>query len=270
MGAVKPEEPKEKPTKNVALIYVSGTIVETDGASGGAGADKISSTIYQAYMDKDIDAIILRVDSPGGSPSASETIRRSLVKAKEKGKKVIISMGPVAASGGYWIATDADKIYANAGTITGSIGVLMGKFEASALFEKYGVNWQGPQYGENADIWAVHKKFDTRANERMNVLIDSTYDGFLKRVAEGRDMTIGQARAVAKGRPWTGLQAKERNLVDEIGGLNVALDGTAQLLGATNRHDLNVIKMPRELNSVERLLELLGQEVSMGYKYALL
>ena len=254
-----------KDNNNVALIYVSGTIVDQAGAGGSAGADEIVSTLYAAYNDEDIDAIVLRVDSPGGSPTASETIRRALIKAKEKGKKVIISMGPVAASGGYWISTDADLIFANAGTITGSIGVVMGKFEGGVLFERMGVNWQGPQFGENADIFGIHNKFDTQADARMNVLIDSTYNAFLTRVSEGRGLTIGQARSVAKGRPWTGLQAKKLKLVDEIGSLNTALDKTAILLNHINRHDLNVVKMPRELNSVERLLEIFGQEVSLGY-----
>ncbi len=248
---------------NVALIQISGTIVDSDNG-GNAGADKISGAIYQAYNDENIKAIILRVDSPGGSPTASETIRRGIVKAKEKGKKIIVSMGPVAASGGYWVATDADMIVANAGTITGSIGVVMGKFEASELFNKLGVNWQGPKFGDNADIWAMHNRFDGAGDARMNVLIDSTYDAFIERVSKGRGMTLEEARAVAKGRPWTGLQAKERNLVDEIGGLNEAFDKTAVMLGAENRHDLNIIKMPRELNNVERVLELLGQKVSIG------
>ncbi len=253
-----------KKGNNVALIYVTGTIVDSAGATGNAGADDIAGTITQAYKDDSIKAIVLRVDSPGGSPTASETIRRSLVKAKEKGKKVIVSMGPVAASGGYWISTDADMIVANAGTITGSIGVVMGKFEASELFSKLGINWQGPNFGENADIWSLHKKFDAQATQRMNVLIDDTYNSFITRVVSGRKLTPEQAKSVAKGRAWTGEQALERGLVDELGGLNDALDKTAMMLGKNNRHDLSVVKMPKELNNVERILELLGQQVSLG------
>ncbi len=254
-----------KKGKRVALIYVVGTIVDSAGASGNAGADDITNTITRAYQDDEIEAIVLRVDSPGGSPTASETIRRGLVKAKEKGKKVIVSMGPVAASGGYWISTDADAIVASAGTITGSIGVVMGKFEGGELFKKFGINWQGPQFGDNADIWALHKKFDAKATARMNVLIDDVYDAFITRVAEGRKLTPEQAKAAAKGRAWTGEQALERGLVDEIGGLNEALNKTAMMLGKKDRHDLNVIKMPRELNNVERVLELLGEQVSLGH-----
>ena len=248
----------------VALIYVVGAIVDQAGKGGNAGADEIAQTIAEAYNDEKIKAIVVRVDSPGGSPSASETIRRALVKAKEKGKKVIISMGPVAASGGYWIATDADKIFASSGTITGSIGVIMGKFEASALFEKLGINWQGPQFGENADIFLPHKRFDDTANARMNVLIDDVYNAFITRVSQGRKLTPAQAKEVAKGRAWTGDQAIKNGLVDQIGGLNNALDDAAIMLGYSSRHDIAVVRMPRELNSVERILELFGQEVSLG------
>ena len=140
----------------------------------------------------------------------------------------------------------------------------MGKFEASALFEKLGINWQGPQFGENADIFLPHKRFDDAANARMTVLIDDVYNAFITRVSEGRNLTPEQAKEVAKGRAWTGDQAIKNGLVDQIGGLNNAIDDAAIMLGHSSRHDIAVIRMPRELNSVERILELFGQEVSLG------
>ena len=251
---------------NVALIYVVGAIMDTASAQASAGADEISATITEAYNDESIDAIVLRVDSPGGSPSASETIRRALVKAQEKGKKVIVSMGPVAASGGYWVSTHADYIYATPATLTGSIGVVMGKFQAQDLWKKMGVNWEGPQIGENADIWSFNEPFDAQALERMNVLIDETYEQFLVRVSEGRGIAMENARRFAKGRAFTGEQARNAKLVDDLGGLEDALEYTAKVLGGDDksRENLNVIKMPRDLNGVERFLDLLGQEVSIG------
>lgn len=249
---------------NVALIYVVGAIMDRTGTGGNAGADEITRAIMQATDDVSIAAIVLRVDSPGGSPTASETIRRALVKAQEKGKKVVVSMGPVAASGGYWVATHADKIVASHGTITGSIGVVMGKFEASALWKKLGVNWQGPKMGVNADLWSPNKPLDEKGRARMNVLIDDIYDGFLTRVAEGRGMSKEQARDVAQGRAWTGAQAKERGLVDTLGGLDVAMDETAQLLGVQGRGDLEIIQLPRAKNPVEQLVEMLSPQVSIG------
>lgn len=250
---------------NVALIYAVGTIVEVSDSHTNAGADKISAAITEAYQDETIDAIVLRVDSPGGSPSASETIRRALVKAKEKGKKVVVSMGPVAASGGYWIATDADMIFASRGTITGSVGVVMGKFEVSALWEKLGINWDGVQMGDNADLWSINKPFDEQATQRINVLIDDVYEAFVTRVAEGRKMSKEEAREVAKGRAWTGEQAKLNGLVDELGGLTDALDKVATMFDGKDRHDLKVIRLPKDLNKIEQLLELFGQQASLGH-----
>lgn len=261
---------KSKPPKNatlrkdVALIYAVGTIVDMAGAQGNAGADEISNAIAEAYDDDNIEVIVIRVDSPGGSPSASETIRRAIVKAKEKGKKVIISMGPVAASGGYWISADADKIFALPGTLTGSIGVVMGKFEGSELWKKLGINWQGPQMGGNADIFSINSKFDERATDRLNALIDSTYDSFVTIVANGRNMEVDRVREIAKGRAYTGEQAKVFGLVDEMGGLRSALEEAAKMVGAESSKDINIIRMPRERNKFEQIMALFGQEVSLG------
>ncbi len=268
-GKAKPANNKNKDTalkkkSKVALIYVTGTIMDVSGAQGNAGADDIAATITKAYSDKDISAIVVRVDSPGGSPTASETIRRALVKAQEKDKKVIVSMGPVAASGGYWISTHADKIFATPATLTGSIGVVMGKFEASDLWNKIGLNWEGPQIGKNAGIWSINQPFTEDELARMNVLIDNTYEAFLTRVAEGRGLSESQVRRIARGRVWTGEQARNVGLVDELGGLDQTLDFTAKMLGKGDRHDINVVKMPRELSGIERFLELIGQEVSIG------
>ena len=257
------DTPFKKKSK-VALIYVTGTIMDVGGPRGNAGADDIAATITQAYNDKEVSAIVVRVDSPGGSPTASETIRRALVKAQEKDKKVIVSMGPVAASGGYWLSTHADKIFAAPATLTGSIGVVMGKFEASDLWEKIGLNWEGPQVGKNAGIWSVNEPFTESELARMNILIDNTYDAFLSRVAEGRGLSKEQVRRIARGRVWTGEQARNVGLVDELGGLDQALDFTAKMLGKGDRNDITVVKMPRELSGIERFLELMGQEVSIG------
>lgn len=256
------QEPKRAITQaDVALIYVAGTIVDDSESQGAASGVEVAGFINDAAEDEEIEAIILRVDSPGGSPSASESIRRAVVKAKEKGKKVVVSMGPTAASGGYWVAANADKIIANAGTLTGSIGVLMGKFEASTLWEKVGVNWQGPKMGENADIWSMNQPFDARARERMTILIDETYDAFLSRVAEGRNMSKESVRKVAKGRVWTGEQAQEVGLVDVIGGLNTAKDETAKLIGLENGTQINLVRFPDDENRLEQLLALFGQQV---------
>jgi len=259
-----PAVPLGKKTEQIALVYAVGTIMPNDATDGAAAADDISSAIGQAADDEDIKAIVLRIDSPGGSPTASETIRRAVVRAKEKGKKVIVSMGPVAASGGYWIAAPADVILASPATLTGSIGVVMGKFNISGLWNKIGVNWDSVSWGENADFWSVNEGFDSGEEERMNVLIDDVYQAFLQRVAEGRNMSVEDVREIAKGRAWTGAQAADIGLVDYLGGLEDALAYTAKELGLEHRSQLEIEILPRPKSPIEQFVEIFGAQASLG------
>lgn len=258
----------ERNTKksDVALVYVSGEIIP--GAlprPGYATSEYIADAIDDAAEDKNIKAIVVRVDSPGGSPTASETIRRAIVRAKEEGKKeVIISMGPVAASGGYWLSADADRIFALPSTLTGSIGVIMGKFEISALWDKLGINWDGIQWGDNAKMWSMNKGFSATELERMNAAINDTYNSFIERVAKGRNLKESDVRAIAKGRAWTGTQGVKNGLVDEIGGLNSALDYAAKKIGKNDRRDIDIIIMPKPLSTMEQLMMAMGAQVKAG------
>ncbi|MGZ9097114.1 MAG: signal peptide peptidase SppA [Micavibrio sp.] len=252
----------------VGLIYAAGNIV-ADESGGGfsadvAAADKISDGITKAIRDSDIKVIVLRIDSPGGSPTASETIRRAVANAVERGKPVIVSMGGMAGSGGYWIATDATRIFALPSTLTGSIGVASGKADLSGLMEKIGVNWDGVQVGENADLWSMTGPFSQSGQERMNTMIDSTYDAFVERVAKGRKLSPEEVEKIARGRVWTGHQALEIGLVDELGGLGVALDYAARQIGAENRDGVEVVQLPHPKTPFERLFELMNIEVMMG------
>ncbi len=252
-------------TKKVALIYATGQIMPTaKGNEGAAAADEIAGAINTAMKDESVEAIILRIDSPGGSPSASETIRRSILRAKDKGKKVIVSMGAVAASGGYWIAADADHIFALPSTLTGSIGVVMGKFELSELWKKLGVNWDIVQRGQNAEMWSINQPFDPAEAKRMNVIIDETYKSFLERVAKGRGLSENAVRKIARGRAWTGKEALGNGLVDALGGLNDALDYTAKELGLKNRHQLKVMQLPKPQSALEQFARILGAQAALG------
>lgn len=251
--------------KEVALIYIAGTIIDVSGSAAQADAGEIAAAINEATESKTITDIIVRIDSPGGSPTASETIRRALVKAQEKGKRIIVSMGPMAASGGYWIAAPADKIYALPSTLTGSIGVVMGKFELSALFAKMGVNWENIQWGQNADMLSMTQGFDAQGAARMNALIDSTYNAFLTRVAEGRKMEISEVRKIAKGRAWTGSQAIKIGLVDELGGLDLALNNLAKEYNLSGKDDLKITVMPKPKSPIEKFLEAFSQQVEFGH-----
>ncbi len=264
----------EKPAKpSVALIYAVGMILPSEGDGGGptgllddgiAGADKIAAALLEASEDDNISAVVLRVNSPGGSPVASETILRATQIVQDKGKPVIVSMGPTAASGGYWISAFADRIFVLPTTVTGSIGVVGGKFSIQELWNKLGVNWERIQWGKNAGLWSVNTPFSESEAERMNVMLDNVYDNFLQRVATGRKMEIEEVRKIAKGRIWTGKSALRVGLADEEGGLNEALDYAAKLSGAKDRHDANVVIIPRPKNAIERLIQLLEQQVYAG------
>lgn len=252
----------------VALVYATGMIAPGASGEGVMDAQRVADAILDAADDGSYKTLVLRIDSPGGSPTASETVRRAIIRAKEKGVSVIVSMGPVAASGGYWIAANADRIYALPATLTGSIGVVLGKFELSALWEKLGVHWERETWGDNAGLWSVNQPFNDAQVARMNVLIDDIYAGFISRVAEGRKMSPEQVRNVAKGRAWTGEAAQKIGLVDELGGLDVALDYAAKNAGAEDRHGVSIDVLPKPEGALEQLLSMIGggAQVTDGFK----
>lgn len=253
----------EKP--RVALVYAVGQIVQYDDSGANlAAAETLVQNIREAAEDDSVGVIVLRVDSPGGDPTAAETIRRALVQAQERGKKVVVSMGSSAASGGYWIAADADYIFAQPTTLTGSIGVTGGKFSLRDMWGKIGVNWDGVHWGENAGLWSFNQPYSDSEAARMDMLMDHVYAGFVSRVAAGRGMTPEQVDAVAGGRVWTGAQAKTVGLVDELGGLDKALDHAAVLAGVADRHALEVLVMPRTRTAFEKFIEMLAMQASMG------
>lgn len=218
-----------KSKAKIALIFGAGDIVPYSGrAQAGLDsmnmpADKIVKAFEDVQKNKDVAAVVFRVDSPGGSPGAAESIRRAIITTQQKGKPVIVSMGGYAASGGYWLAAPADKIVAQPATVTGSIGVFGGKFVLAQLWEKLGVNWDSVQAGDNARMWSSNDLFTAQEKARFNFLMGNIYEAFIARVMEGRKMTREQVMAVAEGRVWTGQQAKERGLVDELGGLDKAI-----------------------------------------------
>lgn len=252
----------------VALVYAAGVIQQSSqGAAPGPGslmgegtaaADVLVPAIEDAADDDEVTAIVLRIDSPGGSPTASESILRALDKAKQKGKRIIVSMGPTAASGGYWIAAKADRIFALPTTITGSIGVLGGKLDMSGLWSKLNVNWDAVRWGENSTIWSFNHSFSESETVQVNAMLDDVYNAFLARVAEGRKMPVENVALIAKGRVWTGTAAFQNGLVDELGGLPQALDFAAKEAGLKSREDMAVEVFPKPLSPFEKLQKLLG------------
>jgi protease-4 len=238
---------KKDPT--VAVVTVSGPIVSGRGGPGlspfgrsSAGGDTIAAALREAGADDEVKAVVLRIDSPGGSVNASETIWREVGRLRSAGKPVVASMGAVAASGGYYIAMAADVIVANPATITGSIGVVTGKLVARELKDRLGVGSDVVRTNANADAWSVNSPFTDTQHDMVRAEADLFYDDFVRRVAEARGMTVADVGEVARGRVWTGADASERGLVDELGGLRTAvrrakvlagldIDAKVQLLG---------------------------------------
>jgi protease-4 len=210
------------------LVEAHGTIVM--GASRRSafdgqqvGSDTLSAALRAARTDDKVRAVVFRVDSPGGSAVASDTIWREVALLGEAGKPVVVSMGAVAGSGGYYIACPAAAIVAQSTTITGSIGVLGGKAVMAGLMEKVGLSTGAVSRGARARMYSSRVGFSDDDLEQVSMLLDRVYDDFTTKVAEGRSMTKDQVHAVAKGRVWTGADAAGNGLVDSLGGVKEAL-----------------------------------------------
>jgi protease-4 len=226
----------------IALVYAVGEIQSGKGSDDVIGSDRIASALRKARMDDKIKAVVLRVNSPGGSALASDVIWRETELIKQAGKKLIVSMGDYAASGGYYISCSADRIFANPQTITGSIGVfgIIPNLQ-NMLDHKLGITFDRYETHPHADFFSISKPFDDFEMQRMNEMIVQIYDDFLLRVSQGRKMDINQVDSVARGRVWTGLDAKRLGLVDELGGLTEALNFAAKEIGVELKDNVKVL-----------------------------
>jgi protease-4 len=243
----------------IALIYGTGLV--TRGGTGTGltqendfSARALARAFAAASRDKDVRAILFRIDSPGGSATASETIWREVERAQVRGKPVIVSMGDVAASGGYYVAAPADKIVAEPATLTGSIGVLGGKLVFAGLMQKLGVTADSAERGANAGMFSITQDFSPQARDRLGALLDNIYAGFKDRVVTGRHMTPNAVEAVAKGRVWSGEEAKDNGLVDALGGYETALELAREAAKLPDGAPLNVVVYPRERGLTAALL----------------
>jgi protease-4 len=244
----------------VALIYGLGPVQlaesENDPAFGRLimGADTVARAIADALDDPEVEAIVFRVDSPGGSYVAADVIWRQMQRAREAGTPVIVSMGGLAASGGYFVAAPARKIVAQPGTVTGSIGVVAGKLVLSGLWDKLGIAWDGVQAGENAGIWSPNRPFTDADWARLERRLDSTYGDFTAKVAQGRGLSLEAVRQVAKGQVWTGADAAENGLVDELGGLDRAIGLAAEAVDAAPEA-VRLKRFPEPKDTFQAILE---------------
>lgn len=232
--------PAVKPAKlvnreKIAIIYVDGMIVGGRGQGGlfteGGGTDALIRQLHSARDDAAVKAIVLRINSPGGTVPASQEVGEELKKIRAGGKPVITSMADMAASGGYWLAACTDKIYANPSTITGSLGVYMPYANWEELYKKIGVRQEKIKSGPHKDILSPDRQLTDEERAIIQVMVDDMYNQFVEVVAEGRQLDPARVRELADGRIYTGRQAKEAGLVDELGNMYDAIDGAAALVG---------------------------------------
>jgi protease-4 len=250
----------------IALVTAEGEIAAGKGdgpkfnGRGGIASDDLSTAILQAADDDNVKAIVFRVSSPGGSAVASDQIAHAVALARKKGKKVVVSMGPYAASGGYYISAGADSIIALPTTITGSIGIFGGKIVIGEALDHYlGVTTANTLVGSpSIEMFDSTTSFTPAQRKVFAAMIDRGYADFLGTVAAGRHMTTDKVREVAKGRVWTGAQAKERGLVDELGGLDVAIARAKALAGLKPDDKVQIKLYPQEKNPFEQLQDLFG------------
>lgn len=253
------------PRSRIAVLYAVGAI--TSGKSGfdpmnGAvlGSDTMVEQIRRVRDDDSVKAIVLRIDSPGGSSVASDVIWRELTITREQNpsRPLVASMSDLAASGGYYIAMPAQVIVAQPATLTGSIGVFSGKFVVSGTLDKIGITAETVQSGRNADINSPFAPFSPAAREKLQGYMQGFYDNFVRKAAASRRTTPERIHAVAQGRVWTGQQARASGLVDELGGLSEAIDIAKERAGIAAGEDVDIVVYPARRSLYEAIAEQFG------------
>lgn len=245
----------------IALIHGEGPIVLAEGDGDPLlgqvtmGAVDVADAIAAAIDDPEVEAILFRVDSPGGSYVGSDTIWREVQRASDLGKPVVVSMGNVAASGGYFVAAPADRIVAQPGTITGSIGVISGKISLRDLWADLGVNWDSVQAGRRAAMWSPNAPFSPDEWDWLQQNLDATYADFVGKVAEGRALTREQVLDAAKGQIWSGADAKEAGLVDALGGYAEAIAAAKEAAALPADAEVRLRPFPPERDLLTAVLE---------------
>ena len=246
----------------IAVIYAQGDIVSGDGSETVIGSERISKAIRKAREDEKVKAIVLRVNSPGGSALASDVIWREMILAKNK-KIVVVSMGDLAASGGYYIACASDKIYASPNTITGSIGVFGLMFSFEELFtEKLGLTFDQVKTNKFADIGSSNRPLTDNEYAIIQEGVEDVYKTFTSKVASGRNMSQENVDEIGQGRVWSGANAIEIDLIDEFGGLEESIIGAAEL---AELDDYRLIELPEQKDPFQQLIETLGEDIQTSW-----
>jgi protease IV len=238
-------------TNQIAIVYAEGTIVEGQGDRGEIGGDKLAKELRKLQQDDEVKAVVLRINSPGGSATASEVILREIKRLGDK-TPVIVSMGNVAASGGYWIAMGGQRIFADNDTITGSIGVFGLLLNIQKIANDNGIDWDTVKTGQLADISTITRPKTPQELQIYQTSVNKFYDLFIETVAKGRKLSTDKVRSVAQGRVWTGKDAVKIGLVDEIGGLEAAVKYAAKT--AKLGEDWTIKEYPQAQSWEEELL----------------
>jgi len=261
MVSALPARARSRPT--VAVVEARGPIHL--GRSGGSpmsgrsvGSDTVGAALRAAGEDDSVRAVVLRVDSPGGSYVASDAVRREVQALRATGTTVVASMGSVAASGGYFVAMPCERVLASPGTLTGSIGVLAGKQVLTRALDRVGVRRESVAAGRYADMFSSDRPFDEEEWRRLEGWLDTVYDDFTAKAAEDRDMPVERLRSLARGRVWTGADAAAHGLVDELGGLSASVDAACRLAGL-ERAQVQVRSYPH-VHPLQRLIPAQNSE----------
>ena len=256
----------------IALIYANGPILpDVDSLFASMSMitpDTLKEAFEKARTDDSVRAVVLRVDSPGGSALASDLIWREVMLTQRE-KPVVVSMGDVAASGGYYIAMAAGTIVAHPSTLTGSIGVFGGKLNMKGLYNKVGLTKEIITHGQNATLYSDYGGFTPTERERVEKMMKTIYEDFVSKAATGRDKSFDEIDEIAQGRVWTGKQAKELGLVDELGGLETALSIAKEQAGFSEADKVNLIVLPKQRPFFEQLLEEMIQDTEGSVKFPL-
>jgi protease-4 len=253
LGFVDRERLPFDPRPQIAVVVAQGEITDGEQPPGTVGGVSTARLVRNAREDENIKALVLRVDSPGGGVFPSELIRREVELTRAAGKPIVVSMGDVAASGGYWISMDADEIWADESTITGSIGIFGLFFTIPDTLAKIGVRVDGVATTRIAGAFNPARPFDPQVGEVIQSVIDDGYREFIGKVAEARDSTPEAIDLIARGRVWSGAQAKERGLVDQLGGLRVAI-AAAAVRAELQDGDYGVKYIEKELSPFEKFV----------------
>ena len=260
-------ESNDEKVPTVAFVVVDGTISEglsyTNPMQGEnvAGTETFMKQLDDIANNKYVKAVVVRVNSPGGSYTAANEMWNALENLKKKKKlPIVVSMSDYAASGGYFVALAGDKIIAEPSTLTGSIGVLGGKFVLKDLWKKLNVNWGNIKFGDNAGVLSVNQKFSPAEKRAFNASLDRVYKDFTQKVSEARGISLKELDKLARGRVWTGSQAQAKGLVDEIGGIDKAVAWAKKLANIAPKSSFSILYYPKPKTLQEKLAEFMGME----------